>query len=328
MNTVGIIANPSAGKDIRRLVASGRVVTDQEKANVITRICAGLVAMNVERVLVMPEPVGLARLAKEHHGNALKIEYIDMPQSSTGVHTTIAAAELSGANVDCIITLGGDGTNRVVAKGSGKVPLVAISTGTNNVFPEMIEGTLAGLAAGALSVGRVSREEVCTQAKRLEIFVDGELREIALIDAAVSSEIFAGARAIWNLKTISEIFLTRAETNAIGISAIGAQLHPVNAYDSFGLHITLGDDDAQTKILAPVGPGQVQKIPVSTWSLIEPDEPRGVELRPGMLALDGEREVSLLPESTVQLSLSLNGPIVVDISTTLVKIAGQKNLSK
>lgn len=37
----------------------------------------------------------------------------------------------------CIVTLGGDGTNRAVAKESGAIPLVPISTGTNNVFPFM-----------------------------------------------------------------------------------------------------------------------------------------------------------------------------------------------
>ena len=39
-------------------------------------------------------------------------------------------------NVSCIVTLGGDGTNRVVAKGCGSVPILPISTGTNNVFPK------------------------------------------------------------------------------------------------------------------------------------------------------------------------------------------------
>ena len=59
--------------------------------------------------------------------------------------------------VRCLITLGGDGTNRIVAKASGDVPLMPISTGTNNVFPVMIEGTIAGLAAGlAAAVAEVA----------------------------------------------------------------------------------------------------------------------------------------------------------------------------
>lgn len=328
MSTVGIIANPSAGKDIRRLVAAGRVVTDQEKANTLTRVCAGLVAMGVERVLVMPEPVGLARPAAEQYRETLRVDYVDMPRAFEGTHTTRAAEAMAADGVDCIVTLGGDGTNRVVAMGCDEVPLVPISTGTNNVFPEMVEGTLAGLAAGAVAAGRVRGAEVCAQTKRLEVFVDGELQEIALIDAAVSREMFAGARAIWNLDTISEVFLTRAEANAIGISSIGAQLRQVGAADDHGLHLRLGDGDGSTEVLAPVGPGQVQTVAVSEWSVIEPGERRAVELRPGMVALDGEREVSLLPGRTVEVSLSLEGPRVVDISATLAALARDSSRSE
>ncbi len=321
MITVGIIANPSAGKDIRRLVAAGRVVPDQEKANTLTRVCAGLVAMGVERLLVMPEPVGLARPAAEQHRGALNVDYVDMPRALDGKHSTRAAKAMAADGVACIVTLGGDGTNRVVAMGCGQVPLVPISTGTNNVFPEMVEGTLAGLAAGAVAAGRVRYAEVCTQTKRLEVFVDGELEEIALIDAAVSSEMFAGARAIWNVNTISEVFLARAEASAIGISSIGAQLRQIGPADGHGLHLTLGEGDGSTEVLAPVGPGQVHRVSVAEWSVMEPGERHTVELRPGMVALDGEREVSLLPGRTVEVGLSLEGPRVVDISATLAALA-------
>jgi len=43
-----------------------------------------------------------------------------------------------------------------VAQGCGTVPLVPISTGTNNVFPTMIDGTIAGLAAGLFATGAVT----------------------------------------------------------------------------------------------------------------------------------------------------------------------------
>jgi predicted polyphosphate/ATP-dependent NAD kinase len=49
--------------------------------------------------------------------------------------------------VGAIVTLGGDGTNLAVSAACSDVPLVAISTGTNNVFPTMIDGTIAGIAA-------------------------------------------------------------------------------------------------------------------------------------------------------------------------------------
>ncbi|MCH8103114.1 MAG: NAD(+)/NADH kinase [Chloroflexi bacterium] len=186
MISVGVIANPSAGKDIRRLVAQGRVISDQEKANTLIRVFAGLKAMGVDRVLSMPERSLLTREAAKKFAGELVTDYVQMPAAEHGGASTRAARAMIEDGVECIVTLGGDGTNRNVAAAGGDVPLVAISTGTNNVFPQMVEGTLAGVAAGALATGKVSREEVCRHSKRLEIFIDGELKEIALVDAAIS----------------------------------------------------------------------------------------------------------------------------------------------
>ena len=61
MKGVAIIANPSAGKDIRRLVASGRVISNQEKANIITRFVKGLAYKGVRNIYFMPDKSGLYR---------------------------------------------------------------------------------------------------------------------------------------------------------------------------------------------------------------------------------------------------------------------------
>ncbi|HEY5871002.1 MAG TPA: ATP-NAD kinase, partial [Candidatus Tectomicrobia bacterium] len=42
MACVGIIANPSSGKDIRRLVAHGSVFNNNEKVNIVRRVLLGL----------------------------------------------------------------------------------------------------------------------------------------------------------------------------------------------------------------------------------------------------------------------------------------------
>ena len=44
---VGIIANPASGKDIRRLIASGTVVTNQEKINIVVRMLKAMDALGV-----------------------------------------------------------------------------------------------------------------------------------------------------------------------------------------------------------------------------------------------------------------------------------------
>ena len=145
MSIVGIIANPAAGKDIRRLVAHGRFVPNNEKVNILKRVLAGLAGAVREargddaghRDAIPP---GRRRLADRD----LEAEMLDMAIDGREEDSTRAAMAMAGMGVSCIVTLGGDGTNRAVAKGSGGVPLVPISTGTNNVFPYMVEGTVAG----------------------------------------------------------------------------------------------------------------------------------------------------------------------------------------
>lgn len=60
-----------------------------------------------------------------------------------------------------------------------------------------MEGTVAGMAAAAAALMPEPRR-CCIHDKRIEVRVNGELRDIALIDAVVSDDYFAGARAIWD----------------------------------------------------------------------------------------------------------------------------------
>ena len=151
MASVGIIANPAAGKDIRRLVAQGRFVPNQEKVNILKRILAGLDAAGVERVVMMPDMARLGNGALDGGKYRLDVSFVDMIVFNAQRDSVRAAGIMAEMGVGCIITLGGDGTNQAVAKGCGEVPLVPVSTGTNNVFPVMAEGTLAGIAAGLVA---------------------------------------------------------------------------------------------------------------------------------------------------------------------------------
>ena len=218
--------------------------------------------------------------------------------------------------MDCIITLGGDGTNRAVATECGDIPLLPISTGTNNVFPTMIEGTIAGMAAGAVATGAADTDAATYRHSRLEVSVDGEYRDMALVDVAVSKEGFVGARAIWDMATLHQLFLTRANVTSIGLSAIGARLRQVAPDDHAGLHLRFGlGGDA---VLAPVSPGAVSWVDVAEWSVIRPgDAATPVDLRPATIALDGERAFSLKPDAKVEVRLGVDGPRVVDAEKAL-----------
>jgi hypothetical protein len=58
--TVGVIANPMPGRDIRRLVASASVFPNAEKASMVVRLTAAAGALGVGRVLVSTDTFGVS----------------------------------------------------------------------------------------------------------------------------------------------------------------------------------------------------------------------------------------------------------------------------
>ena len=55
MASIGIIANPASGKDIRRLVSYATTIDNQEKVNIVKRIVLAAQAMGVDTVWFMPD---------------------------------------------------------------------------------------------------------------------------------------------------------------------------------------------------------------------------------------------------------------------------------
>jgi predicted polyphosphate/ATP-dependent NAD kinase len=218
-------------------------------------------------------------------------------------------------DVGCIVTLGGDGTNRAVVAGSRSVPLVPISTGTNNVFPRMLEGTVAGLAAGVVARRLINLASVVTVPPVLEVRFESQF-EVALIDVAVSSERFVGARAVWDLDTVEELFLARSEPGSIGLSAIGAHLDGASGRQPSAHHIRLGE--GRRTVLAPVAPGTVTRVRIQGSKRLELGQAVALAFdEPRTLALDGERSFVLKPRQRAEVKLSDKGPPVVDVEATL-----------
>jgi len=189
---------------------------------------------------------------------------------------------------------------------------VAISTGTNNVFPTMVDGTVAGLAAGLVATGTVEPDRVTSRVKRVEVQAGGTA-DFALIDAAACTDPFVGTRAVWDVARVRALILTRAEPWSVGLSAIGGHLRQLAPEEPAGLYVELGDGP---EVLATVAPGVVARVPVGGWRLLELDEPvafGGDDAR--MVALDGERELAV--EGGATAVVTLTGPRVVDIRATL-----------
>jgi predicted polyphosphate/ATP-dependent NAD kinase len=324
---VGCIANPMAGKDIRRLVAYSSRIDNQEKVNIVRRILLGLESAGVSMVLLMPDTFRIAQKALDgiHQPLRLRTHILDIEVSGHARDSSLATQRMCEAGVQCLLVLGGDGTHRVVAKTSGTVPLVPISTGTNNVFPRMIEGTVAGLAAGLYAQHRDHLPGVVMPTKCLEIWRDGEHQEIALVDVAVSQQQFVGSRALWEVSDIQELFFTQGAPSNIGLSSIAGWSHPLTVQDPEGLHLVLGSDGAQ--VHAPIAPGLIVPVGIRRQRLIQPGERIAIHQAPAMLALDGERELLIRQGECCEIALSWNGPKVLDVDRTL-RLAQQQGLHR
>lgn len=316
---VGLIANPEAGHDVRRIVSHASTFSNQEKVHIIRRVLVGLAAAGVDRVAYLPDRVGLVPFALDGLKDGPRVEPLEMPVYGRTADSTEAGRRLAALGAACIVTLGGDGTNRAVATGCGDVPLVPISTGTNNVFPTLVEGTIAGLAAGAVASGALAGR-VVRRRKRLEIRVDGELREIALIDAAVTHELFTGARAVWDPAQLDQLLLTQAQPGSIGLSAIGGQLAPIEPREAHGLLIRIGPGPCA--VTAALAPGMVRAVPIAEHRRLAVGEGVQITDRRGTLALDGEREIEFYPRHRLDIVLSAAGPRVVDIPAAMRAAAG------
>ncbi len=315
MKPIGIIANPASGKDIRRMVAFGSVFDNHEKVNIVRRVILGLDAMGVEEVFFMPDYFRIVPRATEDLAVSLKTAFLEMPLEGTHNDSTLAARRLRDLDVACIITLGGDGTNRAVAKGCGHIPLLPISTGTNNVFPFMVESTMAGMAAGVMASKETPLDAFTRKTPRLVVSDPSGPRDMALVDMVVSKQGFLGSRALWEVSRLDEIWLTRAEPGNIGFSSIGGLLSPLEPDSMKGVHIRIGPGGRTVK--APIAPGLIKDVPVKSCQTIAPDQEIIISHTPSVLALDGEREHLIAKGSQWTIQLELNGPRVVDIPKTL-----------
>ncbi|MGA7911750.1 MAG: NAD(+)/NADH kinase [Candidatus Dormiibacterota bacterium] len=313
MPPVGLIANPVAGTDIRRLVGQASGVPMHEKVATVRRVLRGLAAGGVETVFYMPDIAGLAYAALAGE-SVLKCEPLTMRPMGTAEDSTLAGRLLAEAGVAAIITLGGDGTNRAVAQGCGTVPLVPISTGTNNVFPTMIDGTIAGLAAGLFATGAVDRDTASRQTKRVEVVTAGG-EDFALIDAAVCMDHVTGARAVWDPRRVSAVVMARADPWAVGLSSIGGRLCGVSDDDPLGLYVQLGRGPLVTCVLAP---GLVVEVPISGWRTLALDEEVSLDVGDGTIAFDGERQLS--SGGVARARVTRAGPVVVDIRAVLAAV--------
>jgi predicted polyphosphate/ATP-dependent NAD kinase len=322
VSTVGVIANPASGRDIRRLVAGASVFGNADKAGMVFRLLAGLGAAGVERVLMLPAADGLSTTLHRHlraRGDAPfpALEELDVALDGTARDSAIAVERMVAAGVRAIVVLGGDGTHRVVARGCGDVPICALSTGTNNTFPEMRETTVAGIATGLVATGRAGLDALRREAA-LAVEVPGAATDLALVDVAVSSERFVGARALSRPHDVSEVLVTFANPSAVGLSAVAGALRPLERGGGRGLHVRIASDptEAERVVHVALAPGLVTAVPVASHRVLELDERVEIAPGPGTVALDGEREIERRNDEPVTVRL-VRGPLTIDVDAAM-----------
>ncbi len=317
---VGIIANPAAAHDIRRLSGHGSIVDNQEKARIVRRVLLGLQSVGVTEALAMPDHYSLVSAAISASDVRIGMRVIEMTCARDASDSTRAAQVMTSEGCACIVTLGGDGTNRAVAKGCGDTPLLAISTGTNNVIPQPIEGTVGGMAAGLFALGLIPQNIALCLTKRLEIIQANEVIESALVDIAVSNAPFLGALAVTDTTTLSHLWLTQAVPGSIGLSAIGAHLSPLSPLEDEALMLELTTPGAApvTNVLAPIAPGLARWVGVRSWRRLKMDASDTIETYPCVLSLDGERAVFLpIDEPPSVIRVTWGGPRLLNVQSIM-----------
>ncbi len=329
---IGVIANPVSARDIRRVVANAGNLQISDRVNIVLRMLSAAAACGVARVLMMPDRGGIRALLERslkrdrhaaHGEHWPEFEFLDMEPDSTVEDTFVATRLLAQAKVDAIVVLGGDGTHRAVVRElrrlDSRIPIAGLSTGTNNAFPEMREPTITGMAVGLCVCGRVPAATALASHKLVEVAIESHnqtRRDIAIVDAVITSDRYIGARALWKPESLRAAYLAFADPQCIGLSAIGGLLHPVARDHRGGLAIEIAPDadGARVVLQAPIAPGMVRPVPIAAWHAMVADQPMDVAHEAGTIALDGERELGFEPGDRVRVTLRENAFFTVDVA--------------
>ena len=327
---IGILVNPRAARDVRRLVTGASSIPVSERIAICHRIVRGLSVLDVGQILMMPDRDNIAMKLKtaverERLSTSAKlpgVRILDMPVTDSAQDTLEAVQLMVKAKVGALVVLGGDGTHRLVAHACGKTPLVCISTGTNNAFPGNPEATIAGLAAGAVGRRLVAPDIVCQSNKRLCVRVNSQDTIPALVDVCITTETQTGTRALWRSNRLRKLFLTFAEPGQVGLSSIGSLLSPTTREGDNGLAIDI-DPTAKTfkKLMAPIAPGLFEPVTITNYRPISINQKYMMDSSAGTLAYDGEREVTLSTGDRIEITLDRRGPRTIDVAKTIENIA-------
>lgn len=313
MNAIAILVNPMSGRDVRRIAARASFATHESKMDMVARVAAGADAIGVKSIYVTREPFRICTRALEWMPLRAHVHVLDFPIRNTDDDTATALARFRQQGVRTIVSLGGDGTHRIIARTGADVDLIPLSTGTNNVFPSQTEPTIAGMVAAWAARGVLGVTKLKRKTKILRVDLPDGSTDVALIDAVKLENDVVGNMLPFNTENIRELVLTRAHASGIGMTSIGGLLRETSEKSDHGLYLKMG---VGTKVRAAISPGLFEDVSVAQIELLGLSDRRWIR-GPGILAFDGDRLHRLGPSEQASVTLVREGPYVYDIEACM-----------
>ena len=322
MSTVGILVNPRSGSDVRRLLTSAGSSTIEDKVSILRRIVHGAAEAGAEQAVLTRDPFSITRRATENLQLRLKLNFLDLPLHHNERDSVDAAQAMRDAGCGCVVSLGGDGTNRALALGWPDAPLIPLSTGTNNAFPLHVEPTVAGVAAGLVATGAVDLNAHSDRAKVVSVEVrggdSGAETDMALIDAIAVDDPYVGSLELFDPETMLVGVLTRADPASIGFSGLAGTVLPCTPDEERGvmLEFMAPSRSPARLVRGALAPGWFATVGLARAEYLDLDT--SVEVAgPCLLAFDGERSRRLHPGQTASLRVVRQGPRVIDVGSVV-----------
>ncbi len=283
---VGLIANPMASKDIRRLVGLARVVDVEEKANLIARLLVGMTAGPPVEVVALDDSGGMVQRAlRMSRGTSPPVRFLPMAATATERDTYDAARLLAAMGARALVTVGGDGTIRSAVEAWPDARLVPLAAGTNNAVAIGHEPTMVGYATALAAAGCVP-DHTYDQLTTMILRTGDAEPSTAVVDAVGVRTHWTGARALWEPDDLVEAVVANARPEAVGIASVASALGPIPPRHA--RYIRFGGGH---RVRAIFGPGLVGEISVAEHDTIP--EGTTIDLQPAtrVVALDGERRL-------------------------------------
>jgi hypothetical protein len=166
-------------------------------------------------------------------------------------------------------------------------------------------------------MGQIPADQAFRRNKRLDVRI-GSATDVALVDVALVTDRYIGARALWRSDTFRELFVTFANPQAIGMAAVAGLIEPVGREEPGGMMVSLcAAAHAKTVLHAPIAPGLIVPVGIEDWRRMPAGVPFSPRLTAGSIALDGEREIFFSEQDQISIMLTADAFRTIDIGAVM-----------